>query len=137
MIERYFLACETADENAAQFGPFKTAAEAEAQTRKLGWTWVLVFSHILNEAGTVVDVKTRFYEVAPDRETRSPGDVEAIRRMVIPGHLSHVTPLNASETKFFKQYEKQMAGQDEEPEVYEIEDQSNDPEIRRILGLDK
>jgi hypothetical protein len=103
MIEKLFMACADGVEGAEQYGPFNTAEEAETQTLRLGWDWVCVTTHTVDEFGTVMDVKTRFYRPEGVRQERAPSDVEAIRRMVLP------SPLTEDEVKFFAQYEEQMS----------------------------
>src|SRR5271157_4716356 len=104
MIEKLFMACESDDEKAAQYGPFKTAEEAETQTLRLGWDWVGIFTHVVDEFGTVMDTKpTRFYQPEGIRLERSAQDVEAIRRMLVPAAM------NEDEKKFFAEYEEQMS----------------------------
>lgn len=105
MIERMFMAADTDNEFGAQYGPFASAKEAEKDMRRLGWTWILVYTHTVDEYGTILDVKTRFFQ--PDvRDPRSPGDIEALRRMVVVD----VPPLTNAEERFLKQYEEQMEG---------------------------
>jgi hypothetical protein len=103
MIEKLFMACENDTEFGAQYGPFKTAEEAETQTLRLGWDWVCVTTHTVDEFGTIMDVSSRFYQPEGIRQERAPSDIEAIRRMILP------TPLNEDEVKFFAAYEEQMA----------------------------
>src|ERR1700675_3668001 len=102
MIEKLFMACDADNERSAQYGPFKTAEEAETAAIRLGFDWVGVFTHVVDEFGTVMDTKpTRFYQPEGIRQDRTPSDIEAIRRMVLPA------PLSDDEVKFFAQYEEQ------------------------------
>lgn len=96
MTEKYYMACDSdKDGLKAEYGPFRTSGEAEDNSRRLGWTWVCVYIHTVNEAGAVTDVKTRYYEIAPG--------IDQLRSVV-----SGVKPLNADELKFFAKYEEQM-----------------------------
>jgi len=98
------MACDSDREGLkAEYGPFKTSGEAEDNSRRLGWSWVCVYIHTVNEAGAVTDVKTRYYEIAPG--------IDKLRSVV-----SGVKPLNADETKFFAFYEKQLS---EPPSMWE------------------
>jgi len=104
MTEKYYMACDSDREGLkAEYGPFKTSGEAEDNSRRLGWSWVCVYIHTVNEAGAVTDVKTRYYEIAPG--------IDKLRSVV-----SGVKPLNADETKFFAFYEKQLS---EPPSMWE------------------
>ena len=103
MIEKLFMACDADNERGAQYGPFKTAEKAETEMIRLGFDWICVYTHTVDEFGTVMDVKTRFYQPNVVRQDRAPGDIEAIRRMVLPA------PMNEDEKKFFAGYEEQMA----------------------------
>jgi hypothetical protein len=104
MTEKYYMACDSDAEGLkAEYGPFKTSGEAEDNARRLGWTWVCVYIHTVNEAGAVTDVKTRYYEIAPG--------IAKLRSAI-----SGVKPLNADETKFFAFYEKQLS---EPPPLWE------------------
>jgi|SRR5271157_270459 len=97
MTEKFYMACDSCKEGLkAEYGPFRTSGEAEDNSRRLGWTWVCVYTHTLNEAGAITDVKTRYYEIAPG--------IDKLRSVI-----SGVKPLDAQEQKFFAQYEKQMA----------------------------
>jgi hypothetical protein len=104
MTEKYYMACDSdRDGLKAEYGPFKTSGEAEKYSRQLGWTWVCVYIHTVNEAGAVTDVKTRYYEVAPG--------IDQLRSIV-----SGVKPMNPDEEKFFANYEAQM---NEPPSMWE------------------
>lgn len=93
--EKYYMACDSSQEGLrAEYGPFTTSGQAEREARKLGWNWVVVYTHIVID-DAIVDVKSRFYELAPSIDTL---------RSVISG----VKPLDAAELKFFEQYETQM-----------------------------
>jgi hypothetical protein len=105
VIERFFMAADTDNEFGAQYGPFSTAEEAEREMCRLGWKWLLVYTHRLDCAGQIMEVTSRFFQ--PDvREKRTPGDVEHLRRMLV----TDVPPLTNDDIKFFSQYEEQMEG---------------------------
>lgn len=97
MTEKYYMACDSCQDGLkAEYGPFRTSGEAEKHARQFGWKWVCVYTHNLNPAGTIIDVKTRYYEIAPG--------IDELRSVI-----SGVKPLNEDETKFFALYEKQMS----------------------------
>jgi translation initiation factor IF-1 len=109
--ERYFMACESDEEKLrAEYGPFKTAEEAEKQARILGWHWVLVYVHIM-EGDTVVDVKTRFYQLddAPidGRHRQQVMDLETLRRKLTQPEVE-IAPMSLKDVMFFAEYEAQM-----------------------------
>lgn len=96
MTEKFYMACDSSSDGLkAEYGPFKTSGEAEANARRLGWKWVCVYIHTVNDAGTITDVKTRYFEIAPG--------IDQLRSIV-----SGVKPMNDDETKFFAKYEAQM-----------------------------
>lgn len=102
------MAADSEDEFGAQYGPFATAQEAEREMRRLGWTWLLVYTHRLDDAGQIIEVTSRFFQpdVKTSREARTPGDVEHLRRMLV----QEVPPLTDADIRFFAQYEDQMEG---------------------------
>jgi hypothetical protein len=106
--ERLYMACESANERAAQFGPFRTAQEAEEQSRRIGWKWILIYVHELDDNGRLLEVKTRFYQLDADSEAHrvDPTDIDEIRKKFAID--TNVTPMNNDEEKFFVDYEDQM-----------------------------
>jgi len=106
VIERLYMAVDTNDEKGAMFGPFKSAEEAEEQSRRLGWLWVLIYVHTV-ENGKVVDVQTRFYQLDNFNPLEDdPTSVEAIRKKLVPA--VEVPPLSDADKKFFESLEEQM-----------------------------
>jgi len=105
VIERLYMAVDTNDEKGAMFGPFKSAEEAEEQSRRLGWLWVLIYTHTV-ENGKVVEVQTRFYQLDNFNPLEhDPTSVEAIRNKLVP---VEVPPLSDADKKFFESLEEQM-----------------------------
>jgi hypothetical protein len=103
--ERLYMAVDTNDEKGAMFGPFQTAGEAEEQSRRLGWRWVLIYLNTV-ENGKVVAVQTRFYQLDNFNELEDPTSVEAIRKKLVPA--VEVPPLSEADKKFFESLEVQM-----------------------------
>jgi len=60
--EKHFCASESGEPCSAEYGPFKTAEEAEEQARIFGWSWIVCYTHVL-VFDKIVDVKTRYYEI--------------------------------------------------------------------------
>lgn len=92
MIDRYYMVCAGNDEHGAMYGPYKTAEEAESQAQRLGLDWVMVVGK--DEYGTTLT--KRFYQ---------PGLPAVAHDMKV----AVVKPLSDDESKFFEEYEKQMA----------------------------
>jgi hypothetical protein len=101
--ERFFMACDSdALQLRAEYGPFKTAAEAEEQSKILGWHWVLVYVHIM-EGDVIVDVKTRFYQL----DEAPLMDLETLRSKLTQPEVE-IAPMSLKDVMFFAEYEAQM-----------------------------
>lgn len=98
MTEKFYMACDSGQDGLkAEYGPFRTSGDAEKHSRQLGWKWVCIYIHTLDAKGDVIDVKSRYYEIAPG--------IDELRSII-----SGVPPMDAAEIKFFAQYEEQMLG---------------------------
>ena len=102
MIERGFYAYESSEVSSDHYGSFATAEEAETVAIRLGWSWILVVHRAEDLFGIVTVGKTRFYELEGKKLNRTPSDVQALRRLVVPA------PLTEAEVRFFEEYERQM-----------------------------
>jgi hypothetical protein len=112
-VERYFMVCEDNTENSAQFGPYKTAEEAESEAARLGWIWILVYTHTVDEYGHIIDVKTRWYQrdVVLDnlRNKLAPKQSDSTGlRATMKTRAVEVKPMSKEEAEFFAEYEKQI-----------------------------
>jgi hypothetical protein len=47
--ETFWMACDSTEQLRAEYGPFHTRAEAEAEARKLGFGYLLRYEHLLDE----------------------------------------------------------------------------------------
>ena len=48
--ESFWMACDSIEQLRAEYGPFQTRAEAEAEARKLGFGFLLRYEHIIDAA---------------------------------------------------------------------------------------
>ena len=46
--ETFWMACDSTEQLRAEYGPFHTRAEAEAEARKLGFSYLLRYEHMLD-----------------------------------------------------------------------------------------
>jgi len=69
--ETFWMACDSTEQLRAEYGPFHTRAEAEAEARKLGFGFLLRYEHIIDENDDIQDVRCIFIEL--------PGAVERPR----------------------------------------------------------
>jgi hypothetical protein len=122
-LEKYYTACDSAESLRAEYGPFKTSAEAEKHARRLRFEYICIYTHVLGEADAIVDVKERVYRIAPDvefiravrtsRKTAYPVLTDRvsgcpIAKAVQDRTTPNVTPLSEDEKKFFEKYEQQL-----------------------------
>jgi len=57
------MACDSVEQLRAEYGPFHTRAEAEAEARKLGFGYLLRYEHILDENEEIREVRCVFLEL--------------------------------------------------------------------------
>ncbi len=69
-IETFWMACDSTEQLRAEYGPFHTRAEAEAEARKLGFGYLLRYEHVLDEDEEIREVRCIFLEL--------PGAAEAV-----------------------------------------------------------
>ena len=69
-IETFWMACDSTEQLRAEYGPFHTRAEAEAEARKLGFGYLLRYEHVLDENEEIREVRCIFLEL--------PGAAEAV-----------------------------------------------------------
>ena len=62
-IETFWMACDSTEQLRAEYGPFHTRAEAEAEARKLGFSYLLRYEHILDENEEIQEVRCVFLEL--------------------------------------------------------------------------
>ncbi len=62
--ETFWMACDSTEQLRAEFGPFHTRAEAEAEAQRLGFGYLLRYEHILNESEEIQEVRCIFLELS-------------------------------------------------------------------------
>src|SRR6266404_2237252 len=67
--EIFWMACDSTEQLRAEYGPFHTRAEAEAEAHKLGFRYLLRYEHLLDKNEEIQEVRCIFIEL--------PGAVEA------------------------------------------------------------
>jgi hypothetical protein len=62
-IETFWMACDSTEQLRAEYGPFRTRSEAEAEARKLGFGYLLRYEHLLGWNEEVEEVRCIFVEL--------------------------------------------------------------------------
>jgi hypothetical protein len=61
--ETFWMACDSTEQLRAEYGPFHTRAEAEAEARKLGFGYLLRYEHMIDEHEDIQEVRCIFIEL--------------------------------------------------------------------------
>jgi hypothetical protein len=61
--ETFWMACDSTEQLRAEYGPFRTRVEAEAEARRLGFSYVLRYEHLLDENEEIQEVRCIFIEL--------------------------------------------------------------------------
>ena len=61
--EIFWMACDSTEQLRAEYGPFHTRAEAEAEARKLGFAYLLRYEHLLDQNEEIQEVRCIFIEL--------------------------------------------------------------------------
>ena len=69
--ETFWMACDSTEQLRAEFGPFHTRPEAEAEARKLGFNYLLRYEHLLDEKEEIQEVRCIFIELPGGRATEA------------------------------------------------------------------
>jgi hypothetical protein len=71
--EIFWMACDSVEQQRAEYGPFHTRLEAEAEARKLGFAYLLRYEHLLDTNEEIQEVRCIFIELpgAPKMEASS------------------------------------------------------------------
>ena len=69
--EIFWMACDSTEQLRAEYGPFHTREEAEAEAQKLGFGYLLRYEHIIDANDDIEDVRCVFIEL--------PNHVERVR----------------------------------------------------------
>ena len=59
----FWMACDSTEQLRAEYGPFHTREEAEAEARKLGFGYLLRYEHILGPNEEIEEVRCIFLEL--------------------------------------------------------------------------
>lgn len=62
--ETFWMACDSTEQLRAEYGPFHTRPEAEAEARKLGFGYLLRYEHMLDEHEEIQEVRCIFIELS-------------------------------------------------------------------------
>lgn len=66
------MACDSTEQLRAEFGPFHTREEAEAEARRLGFGYLLRYEHVLDEYEEIQEVRCVFIELPETSLADSP-----------------------------------------------------------------
>ena len=61
--EIFWMACDSTEQLRAEYGPFHTRVEAEAEAHKLGFSYLLRYEHLLDENEEIQEVRCIFLEL--------------------------------------------------------------------------
>ena len=61
--ETFWMACDSTEQLRAEYGPFRSRDEAEAEARKLGFAYLLRYEHFLDENEEIQEVRCIFLEL--------------------------------------------------------------------------
>ncbi|HXZ40304.1 MAG TPA: hypothetical protein VEG68_06150 [Terriglobales bacterium] len=61
--ETFWMACDSVEQLRAEYGPFHTRAEAEAEARKLGFGYLLRYEHLIDANDEIEEVRCIFIEL--------------------------------------------------------------------------
>ena len=82
--ETFWMACDSTEQLRAEYGPFHTRAEAEAEARKLGFSYLLRYEHLLDEKEEIQEVRCIFIEL-PGAAVAEPSSISLHTRCATCG----------------------------------------------------
>jgi hypothetical protein len=65
--EIFWMTCDSVEQQRAEYGPFQTRAEAEAEAQKLGFGYLLRYEHVIDENDDIQEVRCIFIELPCSR----------------------------------------------------------------------
>ncbi len=81
----FWMACDSTEQLRAEYGPFHTREEAEAEARKLGFGYLLRYEHILGPNEEIEEVRCIFLELQnQDQDARRTDSIPARRNLSHP-----------------------------------------------------
>lgn len=78
--ETFWMACDSTEELRAEYGPFHTRMEAEAEARKLGFGYLLRYEHLIGPNEEIEEVRCIFIEL-PDGPKPVPHNTATTTRL--------------------------------------------------------
>ena len=69
----FWMACDSTEQLRAEYGPFHTREEAEAEARKMGFGYLLRYEHILGPNEEIEEVRCVFVELQDVTMAARPG----------------------------------------------------------------
>ena len=60
--DTFWMACDSTEQLRAEYGPFHTREEAEAEARKLGFGYLLRYEHILGDDDEIAGFEMSFID---------------------------------------------------------------------------
>jgi hypothetical protein len=61
--ETFWMTCDSTEQLRAEYGPFQTRLEAEAEARKLGFGYLLRYEHLIGPNEEIEEVRCVFVEL--------------------------------------------------------------------------
>jgi hypothetical protein len=93
--ETFWMACDSTEQLRAEYGPFQTRAEAEAEAQKLGFSYLLRYEHLLDENEEILEVRCIFLELPGAPLPAAPGLSLHTRCATCGASASHDQPWRA------------------------------------------
>src|ERR1700685_2706220 len=66
--ESFWMACDSIEQLRAEYGPFQTRAEAEAEAHKLGFGFLLRYEHVIDANENIQEVRCIYIELPSARQ---------------------------------------------------------------------
>jgi len=63
--ETFWMACDSTEQLRAEYGPFRSRAEAEREAAKLGFGYLLRYEHVIGANDVIKEVRCIFIELPP------------------------------------------------------------------------
>jgi hypothetical protein len=90
--EIFWMACDSTETLRAEYGPFHTREEAEAEARKLGFGYLLRYEHVLGPDEKIEEVRCVFIELQDTQLGPRPGVMFYTRCASCGEAASHEVP---------------------------------------------
>ena len=93
--DTFWMACDSTEQLRAEYGPFHTREEAEAEARKLGFGYLLRYEHFVGADDEIKEVRCVFLELPETSAAPRPGVTFHTRCASCGESASHETPWQA------------------------------------------